>query len=57
MPDNFTLGIDAMNIRDGGGLTHLFEILNCTAKEILYFDQVIVWGNDTCLQQLLEIGL
>jgi hypothetical protein len=57
MPDNFTLGIDAINIRDGGGLTHLFEILNCTAKEILYFNQVIVWGNDTCLQQLLEIGL
>ena len=49
-----TLGIDAMNIRDGGGLTHLFEILNCTATETLYFDQVIVWGNETCLQQLPE---
>jgi len=54
MPDNFTLGIDAMNIRDGGGLTHLYEILNCTATETINFDQVIVWGNATCLQQLPE---
>jgi len=46
------LGIDAMNIRDGGGLTHLYEILNCAATETLYFDQVIVWGNETCIQQL-----
>jgi glycosyltransferase involved in cell wall biosynthesis len=46
------LGIDAMNIRDGGGVTHLYEILNCAATETLYFDQVIVWGNETCIQQL-----
>jgi glycosyltransferase involved in cell wall biosynthesis len=46
------LGIDAINIRDGGGLTHLREILNHTQESNLLFDQVIVWGNDTCLQAL-----
>lgn len=48
------LGIDAMNIRDGGGLTHLYEIINCAEKDTLNFDQVIVWGNETCLHQLPE---
>jgi len=46
------LGIDAINIRDGGGLTHLREILAHTEESNLLFDQVIVWGNDTCLQAL-----
>ena len=46
------LGIDAMNIRDGGGLTHLREILTHTDESTLLFDQVVVWGNDTCLQAL-----
>jgi glycosyltransferase involved in cell wall biosynthesis len=46
------LGIDAMNIRDGGGLTHLREILDHTQESNMLFDQVIVWGNDTCLQAL-----
>jgi glycosyltransferase involved in cell wall biosynthesis len=46
------LGIDAINIRDGGGLTHLREILDHTQESNMLFDQVIVWGNDTCLQAL-----
>ena len=46
------LGIDAMNIRDGGGLTHLREILTHTDESTLLFDQVVIWGNDTCLQAL-----
>jgi glycosyltransferase involved in cell wall biosynthesis len=46
------LGIDAMNIRDGGGLTHLYEILNCADEKSILFDQVIVWSNDHCLQHL-----
>jgi glycosyltransferase involved in cell wall biosynthesis len=46
------LGIDAVNIRDGGGLTHLREILTYTDKSTLLFDQVVVWGNYTCLQAL-----
>lgn len=46
------LGIDAINIRDGGGLTHLREILTHTDELTLLFNQVVVWGNDTCLQAL-----
>ena len=46
------LGIDAVNIRDGGGLTHLREILTHTDESTLLFDQVIIWGNDTCLLAL-----
>jgi len=46
------LGIDAMNIRDGGGLTHLREILTHIDINSLLFDKVIVWGNAHCLQSL-----
>jgi glycosyltransferase involved in cell wall biosynthesis len=58
IPRNFNgkkkniLGIDAMNIRDGGGLTHLREILLHATFDTIYFDKVIVWGNESCLQQL-----
>ena len=46
------LGIDAVNIRDGGGLTHLREMLTHTDELTLLFNQVVVWGSDTCLQAL-----
>lgn len=46
------LGVDAMNIRDGGGLTHLREIISNIHDASLLFDQVIVWGNQTCLDAL-----
>lgn len=46
------LGIDAMNIRDGGGLTHLREIISNIHDTSLLFDQVIVWGNQTSLDAL-----
>jgi glycosyltransferase involved in cell wall biosynthesis len=46
------LGIDAMNIRDGGGLTHLYEILNSADVNSILFDQVIVWSNNHCLEHL-----
>jgi glycosyltransferase involved in cell wall biosynthesis len=46
------LGIDAMNIRDGGGLTHLREIISNIHDTSLLFDQVIVWGNQSCLDAL-----
>lgn len=41
-----------MNIRDGGGLTHLYEILNCATENSILFDKIIIWANDTCLNQL-----
>jgi glycosyltransferase involved in cell wall biosynthesis len=51
-PFTCILGIDAMNIRDGGGLTHLREILYHATRETILFDRVIVWGNEVCLQEL-----
>jgi len=46
------LGIDAMNIRDGGGLTHLREIISHISDTSLLFDSVIVWGNHLCLEAI-----
>ncbi|MEI8109602.1 MAG: glycosyltransferase family 1 protein [Chitinophagia bacterium] len=52
MHKKYILGIDAMNIRDGGGLTHLREILTYATNDTIQFDRVIVWGNTYCLEQL-----
>ncbi|TKJ32824.1 MAG: glycosyl transferase [Planctomycetes bacterium B3_Pla] len=38
------LGIDASNIRSGGGVTHLDELLRAAEPQEFGFDQVIVWG-------------
>lgn len=47
-----TLGIDASNIRSGGGLTHLKEILANADLEKSGFDRVIVWSNKETLNNL-----
>lgn len=46
------LGIDAMNIRDGGGVTHLREVISHINDSDLPFDKVIVWGNHLCLEAI-----
>jgi len=46
------LGIDASNIRTGGGLTHLKSILNFIADDTLKFKKVIIWSNTQTLNQL-----
>jgi glycosyltransferase involved in cell wall biosynthesis len=38
------LGIDASNIRGGGGVTHLVELLRAADPQAYGFKQVIVWG-------------
>lgn len=38
------LSIDASNIRQGGGVTHLEEISKCFDSEYLEFDEVHVWA-------------
>ncbi|HLJ87014.1 MAG TPA: glycosyltransferase family 1 protein [Candidatus Angelobacter sp.] len=46
------VGIDASNLRVGGGITHLVEILQ-EAKPLQYgINQVIVWGGAETLEQL-----
>ena len=46
------LGIDASNIRAGGGVTHLQKILEYAEPEIDNISQVMVWGGRIPLDQL-----
>lgn len=39
------LGIDASNIRAGGGVTHLVELLRAANPSVHGFEKVIVWGD------------
>lgn len=46
------LGIDASNLRRGGGLTHLFEVLRAAHPPAHGFSRVIVWGGKATLDQI-----
>jgi len=48
----FTLGIDAANIRRGGGVTHLIELLRVAQPELNGIDRIVVWGGTTTLAAL-----
>jgi glycosyltransferase involved in cell wall biosynthesis len=48
------LGIDASNIRAGGGVTHLIELLAAANPEIHGFSKVILWGGQSTLNQVAE---
>ena len=42
----FKIGIDASNLKQGGGLTHLFEIITSIDLKKHNFSKVIIWGNE-----------
>ncbi|WP_272023221.1 glycosyltransferase [Olleya namhaensis] len=44
--------IDASNIRDGGGVTHLIELLNNITKDTLQFDVIEVFSNNSTLTKI-----
>ncbi len=46
------LGIDASNIRAGGGVTHLVELLRAAKPQEHGFDEIIVWGGSATLNCL-----
>jgi glycosyltransferase involved in cell wall biosynthesis len=48
------VGIDASNLRAGGGLTHLRELLAAAAPEKQGVQAVIVWGGRATLDELPE---
>jgi hypothetical protein len=48
------LGIDASNIRGGGGVTHLIELLRAAEPLKYNFNQVIVWGGSETLLKIDE---
>jgi len=46
------VGIDASNLRVGGGVTHLVELLRAADPQAHECDQVIVWGGASILSRL-----
>jgi hypothetical protein len=48
------LGIDASNLRAGGGVTHLVEFLRAADPQVHGFERVIVWGCAATLSKIEE---
>jgi glycosyltransferase involved in cell wall biosynthesis len=46
------IGIDATNIRVGGGVTHLLELLGSIEPKQMQVEAVLIWGNAQTLQSL-----
>jgi len=46
------IGIDATNLRHGGGRTHLIELLRAANTSRHYFSRVVVWGSKSTLDLL-----
>jgi glycosyltransferase involved in cell wall biosynthesis len=46
------IGIDASNIRAGGGVTHLVELLRASHPVTHGFRQIIIWGAESTLSKL-----
>lgn len=46
------LGIDATNIRNGGGFTHLKEIITHLNKEKCGFSKVVIWSSEKTLNEM-----
>jgi len=52
--DMKVLGIDASNIRAGGGVTHLVEVLKRVDPKVYGFHRIIIWSNRETLQKINE---
>lgn len=50
------LGIDASNIRAGGGVTHLVELLRAADPPAHGIDKVVVWAGSRTLSRIEEQG-
>ncbi len=48
------VGVDASNLRLGGGITHLVELLRAAEPEKHGISRVIVWGGKTTLEKIDE---
>src|SRR5438105_189927 len=48
------LGIDASNLRSGGGLRHLIELLRAAVPSSSGFSEVHVWGGKATLDHLKD---
>lgn len=48
----YTIGIDATNLRAGGGVTHLMELLRAVQPAKQHIDRIVVWGGKPTLKAL-----
>jgi len=48
------LGIDATNLRRGGGLTHLIALLRAAEPQRYGFKEVVIWGDSNTLARIDE---
>lgn len=44
------IGINAINIRAGGGITHLYSLLSLADPQLHGFTKIIIWGNSSVLE-------
>ena len=51
---NRIIGIDASNLRQGGGLTHLIELISVINPSIHKFDKLVIWSRSETLECLEE---
>lgn len=52
IPTQIKIGIDATNIRLGGGITHLQEILTFAQPQLHQISEVVVWAGQSTLDRL-----
>lgn len=54
MNDVLTIGLDASNLREGGGITHLVEMLSVACPQAHDIGRIVVWGGRETLARLPE---
>jgi glycosyltransferase involved in cell wall biosynthesis len=50
--NTLTIGIDATNLRVGGGVTHLVELLRAVQPSMFGVDRIVIWGGTLTLKAL-----
>lgn len=50
--NDYILGIDATNIRMGGGVTHILELLSSYSNSSYNFQKVIIWASSKTLDKI-----
>ena len=54
MSNSVVIGVDATNIRSGGGLTHLVELLNETRPDKYNISKIIIWSGSKTLDAICD---
>lgn len=49
-----TVGIDAANLRRGGGVTHLVELLRAAQPELSGVERIVIWGGSETLNAVQD---